>query len=399
MDGGCSSWRKRFTMSFGEHRGAEPRAAIPGRSDPMLRIINAVQTLQVDVGHSRYSISIGSGLLANRELLEARIRGRDLLIVTNTTVARLYLATLTGSLAGKRVAECILPDGEQHKALQTAAWVFDALVGNKMNRDATVLALGGGVVGDIAGFAAACYQRGVGYVQMPTTLLAQVDSSVGGKTGVNHSGGKNLIGAFYQPQAVIADTDALSTLPDRELKSGLAEVIKHGVVWDPMLFTWLERNTAQLLARDAEALTYAISRSCEIKATVVARDEREHDLRAILNFGHTFGHAIEAATGYEKYLHGEAVALGMIIAADLSCRMGLVDAAVKERLGDTLARAGLPTEAPRIGAARAYELMQMDKKVLGGALRLVLLEKLGRAIVTDQYPKAALESTLAEHFQ
>jgi 3-dehydroquinate synthase len=188
-------------------------------------------------------------------------------------------------------------------------------------------------------------------------------------------------------------------LPDRELKSGLAEVIKHGVVWDPMLFTWLERNIAQLLARDTEALTYAISRSCEIKATIVARDEREHDLRAILNFGHTFGHAIEAATGYEKYLHGEAVALGMIIAADLSCRMGLVDAAVKERLRDTLARAGLPTEAPRIGAARAYELMQMDKKVLGGALRLVLIEKLGRAIVTDQYPEAALESTLAEHFK
>jgi len=262
-----------------------------------------------------------------------------------------------------------------------------------------LLALGGGVIGDIAGFAASCYQRGIGYVQMPTTLLAQVDSSVGGKTGVNHSGGKNLIGAFYQPRAVIADTDALNTLPDRELKSGLAEVIKHGVVWDPMLFTWLERNIPQLLARDAGALTYAISRSCEIKATVVARDEREHNLRAILNFGHTFGHAIEAATSYETYLHGEAVALGMIIAADLSCRMGLVDAALKERLRDTLARAGLPTEAPRIGAARAYELMQMDKKVLGGALRLVLLEKLGRAIVTDQYPKAALESTLAEHFK
>ena len=358
-----------------------------------------MQTLQVDLGASSYPITIGSGLLTDRKLLEAQIPGRDLLIVTNTTVAKLYLAKLTGSFSQRHIAECILPDGEQHKTLQTAGWVLDALVANKMNRDATVLALGGGVVGDIAGFAASCYQRGIGYVQMPTTLLAQVDSSVGGKTGVNHSGGKNLIGAFYQPQAVIADTDALSTLPDRELKSGLAEVIKHGVVWDPMLFTWLERNIAQLLARDAESLTYAISRSCEIKATVVARDEREHNLRAILNFGHTFGHAIEAATSYEKYLHGEAVALGMIIATDLSCRMGLVDAAVKERLRDMLARAGLPTEAPRIGAARAYELMQMDKKVSGGALRLVLLEKLGRAIVTDQYPKAALESTLAEHFK
>jgi shikimate kinase/3-dehydroquinate synthase len=262
-----------------------------------------------------------------------------------------------------------------------------------------VLALGGGVVGDIAGFAAASYQRGIGYVQMPTTLLGQVDSSVGGKTGVNHPGGKNLIGAFYQPLAVIADTDALSTLPDRELKSGVAEVIKHGVVWDPLFCAWLERNIPQLLARDSEALTYAISRSCEIKATVVARDEREHNLRAILNFGHTFGHAIEAATSYEKYLHGEAVAIGMIIAADLSCRIGLVDAAVKERLRESIARVGLPTEAPRIGAARAYELMQMDKKVLGGTLRLVLLEKLGRAIVTDQYPKAALEATLVEHFE
>ena len=358
-----------------------------------------MQTIQVDLGPSSYPITIGAGLLTNRDLLDMQIPGRDLLIVTNTTVAKLYLAKLTGSFAQRRIAECILPDGEQHKTLQTAGWVFDALVANKMNRDATVLALGGGVVGDIAGFAAASYQRGIGYVQMPTTLLAQVDSSVGGKTGVNHPGGKNLIGAFYQPQAVIADTDALATLPDRELKSGLAEVIKHGCVWDPLLFNWLERMTPKLLARDAEALTYAIGRSCEIKATVVARDEREHSLRAILNFGHTFGHAIEAATGYVKYLHGEAVGLGMIIAADLSHRMGLIDAAVKERLRDILARTGLPTEAPRIGAARAYELMQMDKKVMAGAIRLVLLEKLGRAIVTDRYPKAALDATLAEHFK
>jgi 3-dehydroquinate synthase len=357
-----------------------------------------VQTLQVDLGPASYPISIGSGLLSDRNLLDSQIPGRDLLIVTNTTVARLYLAKLTGSFSQRRMAECILPDGEQHKTLQTAGWVLDALVANKMNRDATVLALGGGVIGDIAGFAASCYQRGIGYVQLPTTLLAQVDSSVGGKTGVNHSGGKNLIGAFYQPRAVIADTDALATLPDRELKSGVAEVIKHGVVWDPLLFNWLERKIPQLLARDAEALTYAISRSCEIKATVVARDEREHDLRAILNFGHTFGHAIEAATSYEKYLHGEAVAVGMLIAVDLSVRMGLVDPAVKERLRAMLAQAGLPTEAPRIGAARAYELMQMDKKVLGGAVRLVLLEKLGRAIVTDQYPKVALDATLAEYF-
>jgi 3-dehydroquinate synthase len=357
-----------------------------------------VQTLQVDVGHSRYPISIGSGLLGNSELLDAQIRGRDLLIVTNTTVARLYLAKLTDSLASRRVADCILPDGEQHKTLQTAGRVFDALVSKKMNRDATVLALGGGVVGDIAGFAAACYQRGIGYVQVPTTLLAQVDSSVGGKTGVNHSGGKNLIGAFYQPLSVIADTDTLATLPDRELRAGLAEVIKYGCVWDPLLFDWLDNNMAELLARDVDALTYAIGRSCEIKATVVARDEREQNLRAILNFGHTFGHAIEAATAYETYLHGEAVGLGMLIATDLSRRLGFIDQAIQDRLRDILGRAGLPTEAPRVGAAKALELMQMDKKVLAGTVRLVLLEKLGRTVVTADYSQAALNATLVEHF-
>jgi len=365
---------------------------------PSIRIIDPVQTIQVDLGHSSYPITIGSGLLSNRELLEQQIPGRDFLIVTSTTVAKLHLAKLTGSFSQRRIADCILPDGEQHKTLQTAGWVFDALVANKMNRDATVLALGGGVVGDIAGFAAACYQRGIGYAQIPTTLLAQVDSSVGGKTGVNHPGGKNLIGAFYQPRAVITDTDVLATLPDRQLKSGLAEVIKYGCVWDPLLFDWVDRNIAKLLARDAEALGYAIGRSCEIKATVVARDEREHELRAILNFGHTFGHAIEAATGYEKYLHGEAVGLGMLIAADLSLRLGLIDATLKERLRDILSRTGLPVEAPRIGAAKAFELMQMDKKVLAGTVRLVLLEKLGRAIITAQYAKAALDATLAKYF-
>jgi len=341
---------------------------------------------------------IGSGLLTNRELLNAHIPGRDVLIVSNTTVARLYLAKLTDSLASKRAAECLLPDGEQHKTLQAAGWVFDALVGKKMNRDATVVALGGGVVGDIAGFAAACYQRGIGYVQMPTTLLAQVDSSVGGKTGVNHSGGKNLIGAFYQPLCVIADTDTLATLPDRELRAGLAEVIKYGCVWDPLLFDWLDNNMAKLLARDVGALTYAIARSCEIKATVVARDERERNLRAILNFGHTFGHAIEAATAYQAFLHGEAVGLGMLIAASLSHRLGLIDGAIKERVREILSRTGLPTEAPRVGAARMLELMQMDKKVLAGTMRLVLLEKLGRAVVTSGYTQSALDATLEEYF-
>jgi 3-dehydroquinate synthase len=359
-----------------------------------------VQTLLVDVGHTRYPIVIGAGLLSNAELLAAQVPAGDLLIVTNTTVAQLYLAKLTASFgSGRRLGECILPDGEQHKTLQAAAWVFDALVTSKLNRDATVVALGGGVVGDIAGFAAACYQRGIGYVQVPTTLLAQVDSSVGGKTGVNHSGGKNLIGAFYQPKAVIADIEVLSTLPDRELRAGLAEVIKYGCVWDPLLFEWLDKNIAALLARDAAALSYAIFRSCEIKATVVARDERERDLRAILNFGHTFGHAIEAATGYDTYLHGEAVGLGMLIATDLSERLGLIAPAIRERIRDLLARTGLPTEAPRIGAAKALELMHMDKKVLAGAVRLVLLEKLGRAVVTAQYSKTVLDATVAAYFK
>jgi 3-dehydroquinate synthase len=378
--------RKKFTTSFA------------GRALPKVRIINAVQTIQVDVGHSRYPIVIGSGLLTNRELLDAHIRGRDLLIVTNTTIARLYLAKLVQSLGQRRLGECILPDGEQHKTLQTAGWVIDALVGAKMNRDATVLALGGGVVGDIAGFAAACYQRGIGYVQIPTTLLAQVDSSVGGKTGVNHSGGKNLIGAFYQPQSVIADTDTLASLPDRELRAGIAEVIKYGCVWDPLLFDWLDNNMVKLLGRDVDALTYSIARSCEIKATVVAKDEREQNLRAILNFGHTFGHAIEAATSYETYLHGEAVGLGMLVAADLSHRVGLIDGAIRDRVRHILESAGLPTETPRIGAEKALELMQMDKKVLAGALRLVLLAKLGRAIMTADYSHEALQATLREHF-
>ncbi len=363
---------------------------------PSARIIAPVQTLQVDVGHSRYPITIGAGLLADQTWLNAHLPAGDLMVVSNTTVAGLYLPTLIASLAGRRVAQCILPDGEQHKTLQTAGWVFDALICNKLNRDAIVLALGGGVVGDIAGFAAACYQRGVGYVQIPTTLLAQVDSSVGGKTGVNHSGGKNLIGAFHQPLAVIADTDSLATLPDRELAAGLAEVIKYGCVWDPLLFDWLDANMPALLARDTEALTYAIARSCEIKATVVAKDERERDLRAILNFGHTFGHAIEAATAYQSLLHGEAVGLGMLMAADLSRRLGWTDDSLLERLRVILTRAGLPTVAPPVGAARALELMHMDKKVQAGTLRLVLLEKLGHAVVTSKYPGDALEATLAE---
>jgi len=336
--------------------------------------------------------------LGDRALLDSLIRGRDLCLVTNTTVAGLYLERLRETLSGRRMALCVLPDGERFKTLATAALVFDALVDAKLHRDATVLALGGGVVGDIAGFAAACYQRGVGYVQIPTTLLAQVDSSVGGKTGVNHPGGKNLIGAFYQPLAVIADTDTLTTLPDRELRAGLAEVIKYGCVWDRQLFDWLDLNIAKLAGRDPTALAYAIERSCDIKANVVGRDERENNLRAILNFGHTFGHAIESATNYDTYLHGEAVGLGMLMATHMSHRLGLIDGAAKERVRDILARAGLPTDPPRIGVARATELMQMDKKVLTGTVRLVLLEEIGRAVVSGTYAKTALDATLTEYF-
>ena len=356
-----------------------------------------MQTLQVDLGHATYPILIGSGLLGRAELLDSVLRSADVLVVTNTTVAALYLERLRATLAGRRLAACVLPDGERYKTLQTVGGIFDALVEARLNRDAKVVALGGGVVGDMAGFAAACYQRGVGYVQIPTTLLAQVDSSVGGKTGVNHPGGKNLIGAFHQPVAVIADTDTLATLPEREFKAGLAEVVKYGCVWDEPFFDWLERNIAALVKRDPGALAQAIERSCAIKASVVAADEREHDVRAVLNFGHTFGHAIEAATRYETFLHGEAVALGMVMAADLSQRLGMIDAATVRRIRDLLGRAGLPAAAPRIGAARAFELMQMDKKVLAGTLRLVLLERLGRATVSGSYPRDALDSTLAEH--
>lgn len=366
-----------------------------------------MQTLKVDVGHAIYPIKIGPGLLDDGELLDSLIPGRDLCVVTNTTVAGLYLEKLQAALTRRRAAAprgearritcCVLPDGEQYKTLETVERVFDALVGARLNRDSIILALGGGVVGDIAGFAAACYQRGVGYVQIPTTLLAQVDSSVGGKTGVNHPGGKNLIGAFYQPLAVVADTDTLATLPDRELRAGLAEVIKYGCIWDPLLFDWLELNIDNLTRRSPKALAYAIGRSCEIKAEVVAKDERESNVRAVLNFGHTFGHAIESATGYATYLHGEAVGLGMLMATDLSHRLGWIDATEQARIRDLLMRAGLPVEAPRIGVSRALELMQMDKKVLSGTVRLVLLEKLGRAVVTGAYEQPMLDATLAEY--
>lgn len=356
-----------------------------------------MERLHIDLGARSYPILIGPGLIDDAGLLGATVAARDVLVVTNTTVGPLYLARLERALPGKRVASVVLPDGERYKTLDTLALVFDALVERRMNRDACVAALGGGVVGDMAGFAAACYQRGVDYVQVPTTLLAQVDSSVGGKTGVNHPGGKNLIGAFHQPRAVVTDTRTLATLPPRELHAGLAEVIKVALVADAGFLGWIEANLDALLRLDAVALAHAIRRSCAIKADIVAEDEREHGRRALLNLGHTFGHAIETATGYGEWLHGEAVGAGMLMAADLSSRLGWLDAADVARVRALIARVGLPTKVPPIGAARALELMGMDKKVLAGRIRLVLLRGVGEGVVAGDYPVDALQATLAAH--
>ena len=350
--------------------------------------------LTIDLGARSYPILIGAGLLGDAPLLAKTLRAREVMLVSSVTVAPLWAPRLRAGLADFRVAECVLPDGESYKTLDTVSRVFDALVAARLHRDCAVLALGGGVVGDIAGFAAACYQRGVDLVQLPTTLLAQVDSSVGGKTGVDHPGGKNLIGAFHQPVAVLTDTDTLGTLPDRELRAGLAEVIKYGLIRDEPFLAWLESNLERLLARDPGALAHAIRRSCECKAAIVERDEREQGERALLNLGHTFGHAIETAAGYGAWLHGEAVAAGMAMAADLSRRLGWLERADVERVRSLLARAGLPVDPPRLGRARALELMSMDKKVAGGRIRLVLLERVGAARLTGEYPQDALESLL-----
>jgi len=357
-----------------------------------------VQTLHVELADRSYPILIGPGLLSAPGVLDAHVPGRDLVLISNTVVAPLYAERLKASLRGRRFIEVVLPDGEQHKSLSTASRVFDVLIANRVARDAVVVALGGGVIGDLAGFVAACYQRGVAFVQVPTTLLAQVDSSVGGKTAVNHPGAKNMIGAFHQPVAVVTDTDTLQTLPDRELHAGLAEIIKYGLICDAAFFGWLEDNMDALRTRTAAALTYAIHRSCQIKAQIVGRDEREQGERALLNLGHTFGHAIESATGYVDWLHGEAVGLGLLMATDMSARMQALDAGVVERLRRLLERAGLPVVPPRIGAARALGYMKVDKKVQAGRIRLVLLTRLGRAVVTGDYPDSALQATLAAHF-
>ncbi|MET0266944.1 MAG: bifunctional shikimate kinase/3-dehydroquinate synthase AroKB [Duganella sp.] len=354
--------------------------------------------LNVDLGERSYPITIAPDLLGDPALLARHVHGAKVAIVTNTTVAPLYLARVEQGLraAGKQVMSVVLPDGEEFKNWASLMQIFDTLLANKADRNTTLIALGGGVIGDLTGYAAASYMRGVDFIQVPTTLLSQVDSSVGGKTGINHPLGKNMIGAFYQPRAVIADTATLETLPDRELSAGLAEVIKHGAIIDAAFFDWIEANIAKLVARDKAALAYAIARSCEIKADVVRQDEREGGLRAILNFGHTFGHAIEAGLGYGEWLHGEAVGCGMVMAADLSQRMGLIDAATVARVRALVAAAGLPVKAPDLGTARWLELMEVDKKNEGGAIKFILLKPLGAPSITNA-PQELLLATLAAH--
>ena len=360
----------------------------------------ASTTLNVELGERSYPIAIGRDLLGDPALLGCHltrhIDSGKVAIVTNTVVAPLYLDKVAGALraAGREVIEIILPDGEEHKNWQSLNLVFDALLANRCDRKTTLVALGGGVIGDLTGYAAASYMRGVPFVQVPTTLLSQVDSSVGGKTGINHPLGKNMIGAFYQPRAVIADTATLDTLPARELSAGLAEVIKHGAILDAAYFTWIEQNIDKLVAREPAAMAYAIARSCEIKAEVVRKDEREGGLRAVLNFGHTFGHAIESGLGYGNWLHGEAVGCGMVMAADLSARLGLVDQATVERIRALVAAAGLPTRAPDLGLERWIELMAVDKKNEGGEIKFILLKPLGAPSITTAPPEL-LRATLA----
>ncbi|MCG1054169.1 3-dehydroquinate synthase [Mycetohabitans sp. B5] len=352
--------------------------------------------VEVELGERAYPIHIGADLIDREALFAPHIRGTSVAIVTNTTVEPLYGTRVRAALerAGKRVQTIVLPDGEAHKNWQTLNQIFDALLGQHADRKVTLVALGGGVVGDMTGFAAACYLRGVPFIQVPTTLLSQVDSSVGGKTGINHPLGKNMIGAFYQPQAVIADIGTLGTLPQRERAAGLAEVIKTAAIADPAFFDWIEANIDALNHCDALALARAVKRSCELKAKVVAADEREAGLRAILNFGHTFGHAIEAGLGYGQWLHGEAVGCGMVMAADLSVRLGLLDEITRERLVRLIGAAHLPTRAPALGTDRYVELMQVDKKADSGTIKFILLKRIGDTLITGA-PDADVRATLA----
>ena len=357
-----------------------------------------MQTYHVDLGQRRYPIFIGPELLGRTELVAPYVTGTQVLIVSNETVAPLYLFKTQAAFAGYQCQTVILPDGEEHKNLAVLNQIFDALLENRFERRCTLVALGGGVIGDMTGFAAACYQRGVPFIQIPTTLLAQVDSSVGGKTGVNHPLGKNMIGAFYQPRCVIADTSTLATLDDRQLSAGIAEIIKYGLIRDKVFFAWLETNMQKLLDREPQALMYAIEQSCQNKATVVAADENENGIRATLNLGHTFGHAIEAASGYGNWLHGEAVGTGMLMAADLSARLGWLKSDEVKRIEQILVSARLPTRAPaQMDYATFMQYMAVDKKVQQGHIRFVLLKQIGKAIITADYAPALLKSTIDEH--
>jgi 3-dehydroquinate synthase len=354
-------------------------------------------TLQLDLGARSYPIYIGAELLKEPKVLLSHIRGSQVLVVSNETVAPLYLSPLLDALSDFSVSRVILPDGEQYKNLQVLSDIYDRLLEDKHNRTTTLIALGGGVVGDMTGFAAASYQRGVDFIQIPTTLLSQVDSSVGGKTGVNHPLGKNMIGAFHQPRCVIADISTLNTLSDREMSAGIAEVIKYGLIADANFFAWLEKHIDELLERDPAALAYAIEVSCRTKADVVSADEREGGVRAILNLGHTFGHAIETAQGYGSWLHGEAVAVGTMMAAEMSCKLGWLESATVKRIEQLFVRARLPVGPPAgMTVSNFLQLMSVDKKVLDGNLRLVLLKMLGKAVVTSEFDQAVLESVIGQ---
>jgi len=356
-------------------------------------------SLKVNLGERSYPICIGQNLLQQGELITQHIPGNSALIVSNETVAPLYMDAVEKSLTGIRYKTLVLPDGEEHKNLTVLNTIYDALLQNKLDRNTTLIALGGGVIGDITGFAAASYQRGVHLIQIPTTLLSQVDSSVGGKTAVNHPLGKNMIGAFYQPKTVIADTSTLNTLEDRQLSSGLAEVIKYGLIRDIAFLEWLEDNIDKLLDRDPAALAYAIERSCRNKAEVVAADERESGQRALLNLGHTFGHAIEAGMGYGAWLHGEAVASGMVMAARLSNKLGWISESDIDRVINLLERSSLPISAPsQMNADKFIDLMSLDKKVSDGVLKLVLYKSIGNAVISKDYSESMLRETINESY-
>lgn len=357
-----------------------------------------MQTLNVSLGARTYPIHIGMGLLAKADLILPHLASKQVVIVTNTTVAPLYLEKVAQPLIeqGVNIVEIILPDGERYKNDETLNLIYDALIENRCERSVTLIALGGGVIGDLTGYAAATYLRGVAFIQIPTTLLSQVDSSVGGKTGINHPQGKNMIGAFYQPKLVLADINTLRTLPERELSAGMAEVIKYGLIRDAQFFEWLEANANAVMGLNEDETTYAVYRSCENKAEVVAADEREAGERALLNLGHTFGHAIENAMGYGVWLHGEAVAAGTMIAADLSKRLGWLEAQDVSRIEQLFEKVKLPTKAPVLGIEKYINLMGLDKKVQNGKIRLVLQQGIGKSVITSDYDVDQLKLTLSD---